>query len=184
MSKKVESKNTQTGQRWGLVQTPAEGAAYRLPKQDIKNFPKTAVFQGTKDCPYYTNSNHSNYSADIPLFERMKIDSSFHPVVKGGVISHVFLGESTPDPEALTKLTRKICSQTLTAYYAYTKDMSTCSQCNQTFGGVLNLCPNCGAQEDSIQWYSRVTGYYTPVKSWNEAKYNEFINRKKYNMRR
>ncbi|PIU72757.1 anaerobic ribonucleoside-triphosphate reductase, partial [Candidatus Woesearchaeota archaeon CG06_land_8_20_14_3_00_33_13] len=185
MSDIVDKKKEETGQRWGMVQTPAESAAFRLASFDLGEYKNEAVVQGDKKTGdvYYTNSSHVNYSADIPLFKRLEIDSSFHPLVQGGAISHIFLGENNPDPDALLKLTRRICSNTLTSYFAYTKDMTYCNSCKRTLSGVYEKCPNCGASGDDIQWYSRVTGYYTPVKSWNKGKLREFMDRHKYNLK-
>ena len=185
MSDIIDKKKDETGQRWGMVQTPAESATFRLANFDLENYKNEAVVQGDKKTGdvYYTNSSHVNYSADIPLFKRLEIDSSFHPLVQGGAISHIFLGENNPDPDALLKLTRRICSNTLTSYFAYTKDMTYCSSCKRTVSGVYEKCPNCKASGDDIQWYSRVTGYYTPVKSWNKGKLREFMDRHKYSLR-
>ncbi|MBW3015415.1 anaerobic ribonucleoside-triphosphate reductase [Candidatus Woesearchaeota archaeon] len=184
MADKVKEKQEKTEQRWGMVQTPAEGCSYKLAEIDTKRYKDKAIVQGdTKSGTiYYTNSCQVNYSANLPLFNRIKIDSSFHPLVKGGVINHIFLGEKNPDPEALLNLTNKICKNTLTAYFAYTKDITSCNKCKQTFGNILEKCPSCGAVGDDLQWYSRVTGYYTPVKSWNKGKATEFINRKRYSV--
>jgi len=184
LSDKVDSLKEETNERWGMVQTPAESTAMRLAVMDMKRFGKRAFMQGDQKAGdvYYTNSSHVKYSARLPLFDRLKIDSSFHPLVQGGAISHIWLGESDPDPEALHKMTKRICSQTLTSYFAYTKDTTFCHSCNRTFGGVHETCPNCGATDKEIQWYSRVTGYCTPVKSWNAGKLQEFKDRQKYKL--
>jgi ribonucleoside-triphosphate reductase len=184
LSDKIDQFKEQTGHRWGTVQTPAESCAFRLALLDLKYFGDKAVVQGDRKNGdvYYTNSSHVNYGANIPLFKRLKIDSSFHPLVQGGAISHIWLGEANPDPTALLKLTRRICTQTLTSYYAYTKDTTYCNHCKRTFGGVYEKCPNCGALGEEVQWYSRVTGYITPVKSWNKGKLQEFIDRRKYQL--
>lgn len=182
MSDKVDELKETTPHRWGMVQTPAESSSFRMAQLDLKNYPKKVYMQGdtkTGDV-YYTNSSHINYSANIPLFDRLKMDSSFHPLVQGGAISHIWLGESEPDPHSLLKMTKRICSSTLTSYYAYTKDTTFCHSCSRTFGGVHEKCPNCGASDEKIQWYSRVTGYCTPVKSWNKGKMAEFMDRRKY----
>ncbi len=181
---KVDSLQAETGDRWGMVQTPAESSAFRLAQLDLKHFGNRAFMQGdTKEGDvYYTNSSHIKYAAKLPLFDRLKMDSSFHPLIKGGNISHIWLGESDPDPHALLKMTKRICSSTLTSYFAYTKDTTFCHGCNRTFGGVHDKCPNCGAEDDEIQWYSRVTGYCTPVKSWNAGKLAEFKDRQKYTL--
>ncbi len=182
LSDKVDELKERTGERWGTVQTPAESAAFRFATQDIKAFGEKAIVQGDRKSGevYYTNSSHVRASANIPMFDRLKIDSSFHPLVQGGAIAHLWLGEANPDPDALLKMTRRICSQTLTSYYAYTKDITFCNSCKSTLGGIMERCPNCGATDKDIQWYSRVTGYYTPVKSWNEGKLAEFKERQKY----
>jgi len=184
LSDKVDEKKKETGQRWGSVQTPAESSAYRLASLDLKNFGEKSVVQGDRKSGdvYYTNSSHVNYAAKIPLFDRLKIDSSFHPLVQGGAISHIWLGEANPDADALLKLTKRITSQTLTSYFAYTKDITYCNSCKRTFGGIYDNCPNCKASGEEVQWYSRVTGYYTPVKSWNKGKLQEFKDRYKYTL--
>ncbi|MFH0977921.1 MAG: anaerobic ribonucleoside-triphosphate reductase [Candidatus Woesearchaeota archaeon] len=184
LSDKIDEYKETTGERWGTVQTPAESAAYRLATLDLKNFGSKATVCGNvkEGDVYYTNSSHVNYGANIPLFTRLKIDSSFHPLVQGGAISHIWLGEADPDPGALLKLTKRICTQTLTSYFAYTKDTTYCHSCKRTFGGVFEKCPNCKASGDTISWYSRVTGYITPVKSWNKGKLQEFLDRKKYDI--
>ncbi|MBW3015414.1 anaerobic ribonucleoside-triphosphate reductase [Candidatus Woesearchaeota archaeon] len=183
MSDLVMEMQEKTGQRWGMVQTPAESVSWKFAELDSKNYKDKAIVQGNKETGdiFYTNSSQPRYSADIDLFKRLKIDSSFHPLVKGGVISHVFLGEKNPDPEALLNLTKKICSKTLTAYYAYTKDITYCNSCSNTFGGIHQKCPSCG-EEDKIECFSRITGYYTNVKSWNKGKFKEFLERKRYGL--
>ncbi len=184
LSDKVDEMKEKTSQRWGMVQTPAESSSLRLAQLDHKHFGNRIFSQGDakNNDLYYTNSSHIKYSAELPLFDRLKMDSSFHPLVQGGAISHIWLGEADPDPHALLKMTRRICSQTLTSYFAYTKDTTYCHACNRTFGGVHTVCPNCGAEDKEIQWYSRVTGYCTPVKSWNAGKLREFHDRQKYKL--
>jgi ribonucleoside-triphosphate reductase len=41
------------------------------------------------------------------------------------------------------------------------------------------ICPECG---EEAEVYSRITGYYRPVKNWNEGKTQEFKDRKVYNI--
>lgn len=40
--------------------------------------------------------------------------------------------------------------------------------------------PNEG--KGALEIYSRVTGYYTPVKSWNKGKLKEFAERRRYEL--
>jgi len=45
---------------------------------------------------------------------------------------------------------------------------------------VIESMPNHG--ESQLTVYSRVTGYYTPVKAWNRGKLQEFKDRRQYTM--
>jgi len=169
----------ETGQRWVITQTPAESAAHRLALLDLKEFNGKAVVQGdvSSGAVYYTNSSHVRVSADVPLFERLKIEGAFHPLCNGGMMAHVWIGESSPNPELLWELTKKIATKTLIGYWAYTKDMTFCRRCKRLHGGILKRCPNCGS--DDVEWYSRVTGYYQRVSGWNDGKVKELFDRKR-----
>jgi anaerobic ribonucleoside-triphosphate reductase len=48
-------------------------------------------------------------------------------------------------------------------------------ECKDKFSKTL---PNEG--KGALEIYSRVTGYYTPVKSWNKGKLKEFAERRRY----
>ncbi|MFH0979135.1 MAG: anaerobic ribonucleoside-triphosphate reductase [Candidatus Woesearchaeota archaeon] len=50
--------------------------------------------------------------------------------------------------------------------------------CKEKFMSAL---PNHG--ESQLTVYSRVTGYYTPVSSWNKGKRQEFLDRRTYSLK-
>jgi ribonucleoside-triphosphate reductase len=172
----------ETGIRFGLLQTPAESVAHRLALIDLKKYGDKAVVQGEREkaAVYYTNSSHVQPSADIPLGQRIKVESSFHPLTRGGAIMHLWIGESSPDPEAIWSFTKKIATQTLAAYFAYTKDFTMCRKCNTVESGLLEKCPRCGAVGNDVEWWSRITGYYQQVKGWNAGKKAELFDRQRY----
>ncbi len=169
----------ETGQRWVITQTPAESCAHRLALLDLKEFNGKAIVQGNvkTGAVYYTNSSHVRVSADVPLFERLKIEGSFHPLCNGGMMAHVWIGESSPNPELLWELTKKIATKTLIGYWAYTKDMTFCRSCGKLSGGINRNCPFCSSND--VEWYSRVTGYYQRVSGWNDGKVQELFDRKR-----
>jgi anaerobic ribonucleoside-triphosphate reductase len=177
-----------TGWRWTLTQTPAESTAGRFARLDMKEFGNRAIVNGDREkgAVYYTNSSHMQVDADIPLFERAKMDGKFHPICNGGHIAHLFLGEGTPDPEGLMSLTEKICRHTSNGLFDYTRDLTTCRNCATVSGGLLNACPNCGAIGQDLEYYSRITGYCQRIGSgdsaggWNDAKIAELRDRKRY----
>jgi ribonucleoside-triphosphate reductase len=174
----------ETGFRFGCIQTPAESCAYRLALIDRKLYGDKAVVQGDliNGSPYYTNSSHIRPSAAIPLLDRINIESSFHPLLRGGVILHVWLGENNPSTEALWNLTRRIATKTLAAYFAYTRDLTICQKCSSVMPGLLSTCTNCGATGDSLEQWSRITGYYQQVRGWNAGKIAELKDRHRYSV--
>jgi ribonucleoside-triphosphate reductase len=171
----------ENGFRFGCIQTPAESCAHRLALIDLKTYGEKAVVQGDRNgAVYYTNSSHVRPSAGIPLLDRIKIEASFHPLTRGGVILHVWLGENGPSAEALWKLTHRIATKTLTAYFTYTKDLTMCQKCMSVMPGLLSTCTNCGATGDYIEQWSRITGYYQRVRGWNAGKIAELHDRHRY----
>ena len=162
---------------YSLWQQPAESTARRLALLDLKHYPKKAIPQSKGNSAYYTNSDHIRYDADIPLSKRIKLQGNYHPIVSGGVISHVWLGEQKPDINALWELTKNICLNTNTAYFAYTVDFTYCPRCRNMFRGGKWICPQCNSNEVKI--YSRITGYYTEVNRYNAGKQAEWKARKR-----
>jgi len=182
MAGRVEEYSKESGGRFGILQTPAESTCHRLALIDKKMYGDKAVVQGdaANGAPYYTNSSHVKPSADISFGQKVKIEASFHPITRGGAIMHVWLGEANPSPEALFSLTKRIATRTLTAYFAYTKDLTICTRCQKVESGLLKVCPSCGAIDPDLEWWSRITGYYQRVKGWNAGKRAELADRKRY----
>ena len=180
----VDKYTEETGYHFALVQSPAESAAHRLALIDLKRYGDKAVVQGDRrsGAVYYTNSTHVKPSAPVSLIERIKIEASFHPLFSGGVITHIWLGEATPNPQGLWRFTRRIAEKTLTVYFAFTKDHSVCRRCQSTHPGLLEVCPRCGADKSYIEWWSRITGYYQEVSGWNRGKIQELIERRRYQL--
>ncbi len=170
----------ETNLNFALARTPAESTAYRLALIDRKIYGDRAIVQGDlkTNSIYYTNSFHVRPNADIPLFERMKIEGSFHPLTDGGAMSHIWLGEAHPNPEAIMNLTKKIATKTAIQYMAYTKDLTICESCGLVTGGLHEKCPKC--KSTKVQNWSRITGYYQNIKGWDKGKLAELRDRRRY----
>jgi ribonucleoside-triphosphate reductase len=182
MVDRVNEYAKETNYRFGCIQTPAESCAHRLAMIDLKRFGDKAVVQGdlSNGAVYYTNSSHVRPSVGLPLVERIKIESSFHPLTRGGAILHVWLGENEPSTESMWALTKRIATNSLAAYFTYTRDLTICQKCNTVEGGRLQSCKKCGANGDDLEYWSRVTGYYQRVRGWNSGKVQEFKDRHRY----
>ncbi|MHA1883690.1 MAG: anaerobic ribonucleoside-triphosphate reductase [Promethearchaeota archaeon] len=181
LSYMVAKCNTMTerdGKYYSLWQQPAESTSGRLARLDLKHFPKKAIPQSSGSSVYYTNSDHIRYDADISLSNRIQLQADYHPIVNGGVITHIWLGEQIPDIHGLWELTKNICLNTNTAYFAYTTDFTYCPSCRKMSRGGQWTCPQCHSVD--VKVYSRVTGYYSEVNRYNPGKKAEWESRKRY----
>jgi ribonucleoside-triphosphate reductase len=180
LKKKVAELREETGMNFALARTPAESCSYRLANIDIKRYKNKAIYQGdpSNNSAYYTNSFHVRPNLDIPLFKRMSIEGAFHPLTDGGAMSHVWLGEANPNPEAVMELTKNLATKTAIQYMAFTKDLTICDACGFVTGGVNTECPKC--KSSKIQVWSRITGYYQNIKGWNKGKLQELKDRRRY----
>jgi ribonucleoside-triphosphate reductase (formate) len=185
----------QHGMTIALARTPAETTAQRFAVSDLihEEFRECAErvvkgdldavkknVQRTRDLPvYYTNGTHLPPSADITLFERAKLEHVFFPIVDGGNIFHIFLGEATPDPKGLMDFGLSLARETQIGYFTFTKDMTVCLGCSKVSAGLKENCPNCGSED--VDHISRITGYLQAVSGWNSAKRQELKDRKRYN---
>ncbi|MBD3406597.1 MAG: anaerobic ribonucleoside-triphosphate reductase, partial [Candidatus Lokiarchaeota archaeon] len=125
----------ETGLSFGVTRTPAESAAGRLAKKDYRSYPGVRKYlKGDATNPYYSNSTTLYVGADLPLTDRIKKEGMFHPYMDGGALTHIFLGEANPDPDALWALTKKIAKDTLNSYFSFTKDVMQCPSCSYQAG--------------------------------------------------
>ncbi len=180
MVAKCNSMTERDGKTYSLWEQPSERSSSRFARLDLKHFPKKAIPQSSGKSAYYTNSAHFRYDADIPLSERIKKQGDFHPIVSGGVITHVFLGEQKPDIYGLWELTKNICLKTNTAYFAFTMDFTYCPRCRKMFRGGSFICPQCSSHD--VKVYSRNTDYYSEVNRYNAGKRAEWDSRKRENI--
>ncbi|MEG0215865.1 MAG: anaerobic ribonucleoside-triphosphate reductase, partial [Hungatella sp.] len=164
------------GDLYNLEATPAESTTYRLAKHDKKLFPniKTAGHEG--DTPYYTNSSNLpvDYTSDI--FDALDIQDEIQTLYTSGTVFHAFLGEKLPDWKAAAKLVHAIAENYKLPYYTLSPTYSICKDHGYLIGEHFT-CPICGREAEV---YSRITGYYRPVKNWNEGKSQEYKNRTTY----
>ncbi len=163
------------GDLYNLEATPAESTSYRLAKHDKERFPDiiTANMQGT---PYYTNSSHLPVGFTDDIFTALDIQDELQTLYTSGTVFHAFLGERLSDWRSAATLVRKIAENYRLPYYTMSPTYSVCSTHGYISGEVWK-CPKCGADTEV---YSRITGYYRPVRNWNAGKAQEFRDRETY----
>ena len=159
-----------------LEQTPAEAATHKLAMLDKKKFGAIAHVQGTGGELYYSNSTHVPYKSDVALPDKINIEAQFHPFFNGGVISHIWIGESRPDHYSMKNLIKKM-AQTKLAYFTFSPDFSVCEN-GHVSRGKQKKCPQCSGKV--IDYINRVVGYFTRTSNWNPGKRREYEERKRF----
>lgn len=116
-----------------LEETPAESAALRFAKIDLRDFPESVNYiRGNKETGeiFYTNSIHFAPDAPIDIFERIEKQGKFNPIIEAGAITHVFLGEQKPDSEAIFSLVKKTWENTQSAQIVISPEFTVCNDCH------------------------------------------------------
>ena len=175
-----ESYEKEDGVLYNVEEIPAESTGYRLAMLDYKQFRQAVerkeFFMPLEDgVPFYSNSIIPYYAA-VPIAQRAKWEGEVQQEFTGGVMMHLFLYES-PDPQALKKLVKRIVTNTKVVYFSITPTIAVCKHCGWSGVGVYDKCPKCGGP---IELWSRIVGYYRPIKSWNVGKKAEFLERVEY----
>ncbi len=166
------------GDLYNLEATPAESTSYRFAKHDVEKYPDIITASRNGDAPYYTNSSHLPVGYTDDIFTALDIQDRFQTLYTSGTVFHAFLGEKLPDWRSAAKLVKKIAENYELPYYTLSPTYSIC-QNHGYISGEVHRCPKCGAETEV---WSRITGYYRPVKNWNTGKAEEFKERKTYNI--
>jgi len=174
------------GSKYGLnlilEQTPAESTAYRFARLDLKYYsPKSGHFvRGNlaKGEVYYTNSTHINVSATVPAMERVREEGRFHPFIRGGAITHVWLGDVQLSKEELAGFVIAVFKDTENDQVVFSPELTTCKNCGETFRDRREKCQSCGSEE--LEGIARITQYFSRVSGWNKGKLAELRDRKRY----
>ena len=162
------------GMKITIEESPAESAARRLAKIDMKRYPDAAAFvRGSveRDEVYYTNSIHFVPEADVDLVTRIQKQAKFHSLIESGAIIHAFVGESRPSAGAIASLVRKTFEKTNAAQLTISPEFTICKVCHHTTPGDGHRCARCGATD--IPGVRRMDADERPATGWNRAAFQE-----------
>ena len=178
MRERLSDYQEEYGDLYNLEATPAESTTYRLAKHDVEQFPD--IITAAEDCgtPYYTNSSHLPVGYTEDVFAALDIQDELQTLYTSGTVFHTFLGEKLPDWKSAAALVRKIAENYKLPYYTMSPTYSICKN-HGYLSGEQYTCPICG---EETEVYSRITGYYRPVKNWTDGKLQEFKERKVYDV--
>ena len=178
MREKLSDYQEEYGDLYNLEATPAESTSYRMAKKDKQLYPDI-ITASDDDTPYYTNSSHLPVGFTDDMFAALDIQDELQTLYTSGTVFHAFLGERLDDWKAAANLVKKIAENYKLPYYTLSPTYSVCRK-HGYINGEVWTCPECGAETEV---YSRITGYYRPVKNWNDGKSKEYKMRKEYNVK-
>ncbi len=165
------------GDLYNLEATPAESTAFRFAKHDKKNFPAIITAVASDGTPFYTNSSHLPVGYTESVSEALTIQDEMQTLYTSGTVFHTFLGQKLPSWQSAAALVRKIAENYKLPYFTMSPTYSICPT-HGYITGEVPVCPKC---HHETEVYSRITGYYRPLKNWNDGKKAEFAERKEYN---
>lgn len=161
---------------FNLEATPAESTTYRFAKHDVKDFPDIITAAKNGNAPFYTNSSHLPVGYTDDPFKALEQEDNLQVLYTSGTVFHAFLGERLPDWHSAASLVKKIAYNFKLPYFTLSPTYSVCPEHGYLAGEHFH-CPICNKEAEV---YSRITGYYRPVKNWNDGKASEFKERKTY----
>lgn len=146
-----------------LEQIPGETAAVKMQKADTLLFPDTVV----NDLPLYGNQ-FIPLGIKTTLPERVRIAALFDSYCNGGSIAHINIEAPFTNFEQAWAMTNYIADTGLT-YFAFNTKIQACAH-NHAFYGTK--CPVCGG--DVATEYTRIVGFYTPIRTWSKERKSEY----------
>ncbi len=160
----------ETGNLYNLEASPAESTSYRFARLDKEKFPH--IYVSGEDEYYLTNSTQLPVGHTENIFTALEHQDDIQKLYTGGTMFHTFLGEEL-EPVSCMELVKKIASNTTLPYFSITPTFSICKN-HGYLSGHIDTCPDCG---ETTEVYSRIVGYFRPVKNWNVGKKAEFDDR-------
>ena len=161
---------------YSLLATPAEGLSGRFLKMDRESF---GHIPGVTDKDYYSNSFHVPVDYSISMFDKVKIEGPYHKYCNAGHISYVEMAAPPQhNIEAIEALLRHMQECDM-GYAGINFPIDFCLACGRQ-GVFPEDCPSCGGQ--NIHRVRRITGYFSTIDRFNDAKRQELIERRIHNI--
>ena len=172
-----------TGHLYNLEATPAEGTTYRFAKEDRRRFP--GILQaGTDTNPYYTNSSQIPVGFTDDPYLAQEMQEELQTKYTGGTVLHLYMNEHISSARACRELVRRSLTAFRTPYITITPTFSVCPVHGYLPGEHLT-CERCAAARPNAEpveceVWTRVMGYFRPVKSFNIGKKGEYAERRMF----
>ena len=149
-----------------LEAIPGESMAVRFQKADEFLFPDKVI----KDLPLYGNQ-WIPLGIKTTIQERIRIAAAFSEYCSGGDILHLNVDAPFDNFDKAWKMLNYV-AQAGVKYFAFTGKINACKN-NHGFYG--DICPICG--EPVSTTYSRIVGFFVPVKTYSKERKAEWAMR-------
>lgn len=147
-------------------QIPGEQAAAKLMKKDKFFYPDAQIF----DLPLYGNQ-FIPLGIKTTLAERVRIAAEFDGYCNGGSILHANIDAPFDSFEKAWDMVNYISDAGVT-YFAFNTKIQACED-NHAFYGTTCACGKPVHTE-----YTRIVGFYTPIKTWSKERNKEYAMRR------
>ena len=148
-------------------QIPGESAAAKLMKKDKFFYPDALIY----DLPLYGNQ-FMPLGIQSTLQERVRVQALFDSYCNGGSILHANIDSPFNSYDKARRMVEYIADAGVT-YFAFNTKIQACEN-NHAFYGTT--CPVCG--KPIATEYTRVVGFYTPIKTWSKDRRAEYTMRR------
>ena len=148
-------------------QIPGENAAAKLMSKDKFFYPDADIY----DLPLYGNQ-FIPLGIKTTLQERVRVQAMFDGFCNGGSILHANIDAPFDSFDKAYDMTCYIADAGVT-YFAWNTKIQVCED-NHAFYGTT--CPVCGKPIDAE--FTRIVGFYTPIKTWSTERKEEYTMRK------
>ena len=177
MEERVQRWKKETNIGFALYGTPAESLCYRFARIDKEKY---GCIEDVTDKGYYTNSYHVDVREKIDAFAKLKFESEFQALSKGGAISYVEVPNMRHNLQALEEVVKFIYDNIQYAEFNTKSDYCQC--CGYDGEMVINdnnewECPQCGNKDRAKLNVVRRTCGYLGENFWNVGKTKEIKSR-------
>lgn len=180
MNDKCDEWTAKTNISFSIYGSPIESTTYKFAKCLQRRF---GIIEGVTDKGYITNSYHVNVCEDIDAFAKLKFESQFQSLSKGGAISYVEVPDMQDNLEAVINVLRFIYDNIMYAELNTKSDY--CQICGydgqiqivEDDGKLVWECPNCGNRDQDKLNVARRTCGYIGTQFWNQGRTQEIKDR-------
>jgi anaerobic ribonucleoside-triphosphate reductase len=149
-----------------LEQIPGESACSKMQQADILLYGDKVI----DDLPLYGNQ-YLPLGIKATLQERTRVAAEFDGYCSGGSIEHINIEAPFDSDEKAWDMLNWVADQGVT-YFAFTTKINACKHNHAFFEKV---CPVCGEPVETV--YSRIVGFYTPVRTYSKERKSEWAMR-------